>query len=1179
MKKKLTALKCWYFYIPKHTLLALMKKSLILFLLLLSFSVHSFSQRISLNMENVKISEALKEIRKKTNMDFFYSDDELNVEKYISVNFENIDLIKVVSAIVGNGYKVEEVNNSVILITPITKTTQESQKIVTIKGTVVDAKGMPISGATILIKGTNKGISTDIDGAYTIPVPVNSVLVFSYIGFEKQEITVTGDTTTINVEMKEDISELEEVLISTGYQKIKPEQSTGSVTVIQSKDFESQVSNDILSGLESRIPGLMINNDVSFTSTVDGETSNRSLFNIRGISTISGNQSPLIVVDGYPTELTLDMINPNEIKSVTVLRDASAATVYGVRASNGVIVIERKGAKPGKPRIHFRSNIGFTPKENYSRYEYASNASELAVNYMIDQYSSIDSLAYQRSFNFPNRAANSPLYYILAQQAGNIITNEQAERAINSLKSYDNTEDYERLFLRTAVTQNYNMNVSGGNENALYYLTLNYAGNKFSQVNNNDERIMFSTRTNLNLSKRLSVELLTNYLDSKSESVPVPNVNTAYRFERYADRYGNPLPVTNGSLINPYYNSYLISEGLQDHLYYPLVDINHISDNTHTINSRFTANFDYEILDGLNLSFGGVYENSRSIMEHYADEQSTEARQLINNFTTLSPSGSLIYNIPFGSYLEETSLNSKTYTLRSQLNYTTKIGENHSINAILGSEIRGILTEGSTSAFYGYNNQTLIQQPVNYSSLGSGIVSAYLGNQTLDYPFNKIFQEDRFVSVYSNIVYSFQDTYSVTGSIRIDQSNLFGTNPKYQYKPLWSLGAAWNLHKENFIKDTYWNIDELKLRLAYGFNGNVAKNSLPEVIAESYLNTNINPASTALGLYSLANNSLRWEQTRNFNVGLNFGFFNRIDGAIDFYTKKSTDVLSNFEIDQTYGASTSLLNVATINNKGVELNLNGDWISNPRFNWNTGFIMSHNTSKVLDVYEYATDDLPSELNSRGYVAGYPVGALFAYPDEGLDDEGYPVIVNEDGEIISASGNITQIQNASEVIRYMGSSIPTINIGLSNRIDVGNFYFFYLASYYGGFKVKVPRTRPGDPVVGSENYWKQPGDELSTNILGLEANSTALSSYIYDNLDSDIVNGDYITLRTVTASYNFNDSDFSFLKKAGISNFEVKLQANNIFTVGLNKYNYSQATGNYFKRYMTPTYTASLLFNF
>ena len=1155
--------------------------SILLLVISLHLSVFAYSQGITLKEENAPLEKIFQEIKKQSNYLFWYENRVLKLANTVSIDVKNADIKKVLNLCFKNQPLTYKIVGNTVVITKksSSKGDEKDEKNVNVRGRVVDESGNTLLGATVLIKGTTKGTTTDPNGNYAVRAFEGSVLVFSFIGFQTQEVPVF-ESTEINVVMRQKTAELGEVVIkpiNTGYQLIKPEQSTGSVSQISTKEFESQISDDFLSGLASRVPGLMINDDVTFTSTVDGETTKRSLFNIRGISTISGNQNPLIVVDGFPTELTLDMIDPYEIESISILKDAAATTVYGVRASNGVIVIERKKAKVGKPKVFFRTTLGFTPKEKYSRYDYAPNASELAINYIRDINPSIDPTTYNQFFAANGKSSHDPVYYVLAQQAGNIITLDQAEEAFAAMGSYDNTKDYERLFLRTAVTQNYNLDVSGGTSNALYYLSLKYTGNQESEINNENNLIQLSARIRLNFSKRFSLNLQTNYMESNTKRAPVPSVDDAYRFEPYEDELGTPLPITNGSVINPYYNSYIMSQGLEDHLYYPLIDVHHISDKTHTINNSFTADFRYNIGHGLRLSFGGIYESSHSDIRHYADEQSSEVRQRINNFITLNNDGTLNYNIPLGAYLQETTSSTSTYTLRSQLDYNTNIGEDHSINAILGGEIRGVVNKGTTSSYFGYNDQTLIQQTVDYTTLGAGIASAFMETSSLAYPFKKIHQEDRYVSAYSNIVYSFRNTYSLTASFRIDQSNLFGTNPKYRYKPLWSIGAAWNMHKENFLKDVSW-IHELKLRVAYGFNGNVVKNSLPEVIAQNYLNQQTNPASNALSLYSMANSTLRWEETRNFNIGLNYGFNEHINLAFDFYTKNSKDVLSDSEIDPTYGAKTSVTNVATINNKGFEINLKADWIRTSKLNWNTGLVLSRNTSKVLDVSQSASSkSIAATANSSGYLPGYPVGALFAYRYGGLSETGYPIVVDTQGE--EYSSDVYWTFDLRDIMYYAGSSIPTVNVGLSNRIDIGNFYFFCLMSYYGGFKVLKPAVYPGDPVTGSDNYWREPGDEQNTDIMRLEAFTENIPSRLYAYLDKNVVNGDYITLKTITASYSFNATNNKFLKKAGITHFEVKLQASNLFTVGLNKENYSLATGSYYKSFLTPTYTVGLLINF
>ncbi len=1165
LKKTVLIVKLWVF--------------LSLFCLASLHAQTGLSQKVKLNLKNATLSEVFMAIQDQSPMNFLYSNELVKkiARQDIVIEASLEEVLK--KCLEGTGLVYEFNEDNIILIKEKNASSKKIQQKFVVSGKVVDEQNIPLPGATVLIKGTTKGTTTDSNGDYTIKVPEGTVLVFSFVGFHKQEVSVS-ENTEVNVIMEQKAAELGEVaVISTGYQLIKPEQSTGSVATMRAKEYDSRINTtDFLTCLENRIPGLLINNDIEF----DGN----SLFQIRGISTINGSKQPLIVVDGYPTELSLDMINPNEIESVTVLKDAAAATVYGVRASNGVIVIERKKAKSGKPLINFRATASFTPKENYDRYRWDKDASNTIINYdrlyyneyrmtPWDWYDIIDPM-WGSLYDYPATGL------IIAQQLAGVISPEEADQQFEELASYNNTKDYGRLFLRTAVTQTYNLDISGGNENALYYVTANYTASDLSQIKNDNSRFMLSARSTVNFSKRFSMELTTDFQEIKTTSVPVPDINSVYPYEHFEDEDGNPLPVFNsynGSITNSYYNDAIMSVGLLDNMYYPLVDINEVSDKTHTVNNRITANFRYKIENGFTFNFGGVYESSHTDIKHLASENSSEVHQYINLYAKEGSNG-ITFNIPEGGFLQQQKTSRESYTLRAQLNYDKQISKDHSLNLILGGEIRDVLDKSNTASYFGYNDQTLLHQAVDYKTLlGSSFRPTFAdGNPRLFYDnlFNQGYEDNRYVSIYSNVVYAYKGKYSATGSIRIDQSNLFGTDPKYKYKPLWSIGAGWNIHKENFMQDANW-VKSLKLRIAYGFNGNVAKNVLPQVIGEAALNkfysTSIIPS---IELLSYANSGLRWEQTRNFNIGLDYSIFRSISGSIDYYIKKSTDILAMNQIDASKGGSFAIINQASVRNSGLEISLQADWISRKNFNWNTGLVLSYNSSKVLDVYN---DKLTAESDGRSYVRGsysdyvdgYAVGAIFSYRYAGLDSEGGFLIYNGNGEAEAFSYNTDK-----SYVDYSGSSIPSFNMGLSNRVDIGNFYVYCMINYYGGFKVKMPVPTAGNmrPLEGANNYWREPGDEADPDMLP-SPTYVRVSHLAYT--DKYTVNGSYFTLGDLTASYSFRDS--KWLKKTGISNLEVRLQAHNLFTVGLNDYNYSVATGSYDKSYLTPTYTVGLYVNF
>ncbi len=1158
-------------------------KFVLLFFLCLGLAFAGYAQektKFKLKMKNASVHEVIQAISEQSNFEFVYNNDDLQKLPKVDIDVTDAPIKQVLDICFKSTNMEYKIVNKVIIISPkqtnerVNKKNPSKNFAISISGKVADEEGLPLPGSTVLIKGTTKGTTTDVNGNYAIKVPKGSFLVFSFVGFHKQEVSVSSENTEVNVVMVQKAAELGEVAVfSTGYQLIKPEQSTGSVATMRTKEYDSRINTtDFLTSLENRIPGLLINNDIEF----DGN----SLFQIRGISTISGGKKPLIVVDGYPTELSLDMINPNEIESVTVLKDAAATTVYGVRASNGVIVIERKKAKAGKVNVNFRATAGFTPKENYDRYRWDKDASNTVINYF-RAYNDGEIPSYIWNFFMNNPERGWIFTYpapglIMAQQSAGVIDSVQAEQQFRELGSYNNTNDYSRLFLRTAVTQTYNLDVSGGSENVLYSVTANYTDRNASQIKNDNSSFKLSGRATMKFSKRFSLDLTTDFQSSKSNSAPIPAIDNIYPYEQFQDEEGNPLPLFNGSNATPYYNDAMMALGLLDNMYYPLVDINEISNKTHTLSNRITTNFHYDVGNGFTLNFGGVYETSRTDTKHLASENSSEVHQYVNYYTEDDGSGGFIYNIPKGDYLKQSKASRESYTLRAQLNYDKQINENHSLNVILGGEVRDVLDKSNSEAYFGYNDQTLLHQAVDYTLFSFGTyLSKYARlNPSLSYDnlFSQEYNDDRYVSIYSNIVYAYKGKYSLTGSIRIDQSNLFGSDPKYKYKPLWSVGAAWNIHKEKFMQEIDW-IKSLKLRMAYGFNGNVAKNVLPQVITDAAINNLHSIRLPMLQLLSLANSGLRWEQTRNFNIGLDYTIFKNISGSIDYYSRKSTDLLAINPIDYTKGGGFAKINMASVRNSGLEISLHADWITLQHFNWNTGLIFSHNNSKVLDVYYTGRDLSRDYINGSyaNYLDGYAVGALFNYRYAGLDSEGGVLIYNQNGEPEKYEYSLDKTY-----LDYAGSSIPSFNVGLSNRLDIGNFYVYCMVNFYGGFKVRVPVPNAGDirPLEGAGNFWRQAGDENKPDVL------PSLLYPFASNLaftDKYITNGAYLTLGDLTVAYSFRDS--KWVKRTGISNLEVRTQASNLFTVGFNKYNYSVATGSYAKPYLTPTYTIGLYVNF
>lgn len=1145
---------------------------------LLQVNAGSFAQKITLNENNTSFETIINKIQAQSGYDFIGNTTLIRNARPVSIKVKQVSLAEALELCFTNQELTYALRDKTVVIKhrlpSIFEKVADFFTAITIKGKVLDEKGLPLAGATIKVKQTGKVAITNSSGEFVLENINESALIqIYYIGYKTKEIAASMLKNNPVIKLEVNTGELDEVaVVFTGYQKIKKEQLTGATSTINNKAYESPiVTNNFLQGLQNKLPGLLINSDLKFEGN--------SLFQIRGISTITATKQPLVVVDGYPTELSLDAINPNEIESVTVLKDAAAAAIYGVRASNGVIIVERKKAVKGNAQFGFRSTLSITPKEDYTTYRLAPASARM--NYRMDSYDRNGSQTRDFFTNSPQRynGGDEPLIDL----ASGLISREEMEKRMREQYAYDNTEDYSKFFEQNKVTQQYDFNLSGGTQKALYYISANFTNNQNSKVKSNDQRFLLSGRGTYHFNDKLSFILTTDFMQNKASKVPVFDYTDFYSFEHFQDANGDPKATFAGSPTNPMYNPGIIAKGYYDNLNYPLRELNETNDLNKTTSNKIVGDLYYKIIPELSLKLGGVYETSTSNLKHSATENSSEIKQFVNLYSEVGTDGTIKYNLPKGGYNKTKVGNTTGYTLRAQLNYDKNLGTDHSINVILGAETRKITSELNGYANFGYNDQTLLQQPVDYNKIFTGSwfnVLFPLSNMSYSDLFQKTFTDDRYVSAYFNGVYAYKSRYMFSGSMRIDQSNLFGTDPKYRYKPLWSVGLAWNVDKEAFMKDLSW-VNSLKLRISKGFNGNVSKASLPQIIASYSNNLRTNPSSTGLNISSLENSALRWEQTNNFNAGLDFTIFKRITGNIDYYSKRSKDLLGNTAIDPTKGASFTTLNSAKINNKGFEISLNSDWIQRKGFNWNTGIAFSYNTSKVLDVYQNNLKynyQYVEGTNANNYNVGYPVGALFSFRFAGLNQRGLPTVYSKNGTVKELS-YISNDEGINDV-DYSGNGIPPYAMGISNRFDIGPFYFYAMVDLYTGFKTRIPRPSifSNRPQEGAENYYRVPGDEARTDVIGFYNPSFDGTRVFasYNNSDKNTVNGAYLLLRDVTVSYRFNNQIF---KQLGFKNFEVKAQGSNLFTKGFNKYNYSLATGSYVRRNLVPTFTLGLFTNF
>ncbi|WP_160716874.1 SusC/RagA family TonB-linked outer membrane protein [Chitinophaga solisilvae] len=1141
---------------------------LLLTAVFLQVSATSEAQPITFSGKNVPMEKVFSVIREQTGFLVVYNVALLKDIRKVSVDAHNMQLETFLELTFREQPLKYVIRNNTILVTEKPRPSQLSgdgeQQLAAappavLKGMVVNEKGEPLPGVTILLKGSSRGAVTDNEGAFSFTAGAegDAVLIVQMIGYIRQEIAVNGRS-HLQITLRADVHNLENVTISTGYKKIPKYQLTGAASLVTQKEYDQRVAvtGNFLESLEGKVPGLVYNSQ-------SGELS------IRGVSTFDAVKKPLIVVDGFPTEIDLNTINPIDIVSISVLRDAAAAAIYGVRASNGVIVVETKRGKSGKARLSMRATTAFQESPDFGYLRFAGAQEFVSLQEAVFRRTKPDESAYI-AYGRPM----SPATAILFDEQQKRITPAAARQKLDSLGGSDNTQEYKNLFYRTRMASNVNLDISGGNERSTYLLGVNYIAEQPVNNRSKNNQLILNIANTYQLSKRLKMDFRGVYAHAVSENGTTAPLTDFYPYEKLADANGIPLAVAQGTNreylnfgVSRLRNNRLLAVGLYDQLYYPYRELTANTTKTKTNTFRAQARVEGKINEWMSAEAGGNYELQQGVQNNLLDEQSYTVRKLLNLKATKGPDGrALFIDIPQGNILRRTDQKVLNYTLRAQLNFDNRSARSlHEVSGILGAEQRKTTGESYLNSYFGYDPQSLLSRPVNmqratlYGNAAFPDVTQFGGGMTLTEYLNETSSDRRFLSWYAQGTYIYNSKYIVTGSYRIDQSNLFGVDPKYKFRPLWSAGGAWRLHMENFLKDVSW-ISELKLNATTGFNGNVpVSNNGAFLILASQLNNMFEVSQPSNYVITPENQSLRWETTQTYNLRLDYGFFNnRLFGSLDYYHKKTKDVFGQYDADPTSGFNQYNANTATIRNSGIDLLISSVNLRNRRFEWRTSLTASLNNNKVLAVkageYKTSEDITSSRINRQGY----PMDAIFSYNYGGLTDKGKPFVYDTKGgrHILDFYGNAV-VDVAFEDLIYNGTTTPKYVLGLNNQFSIGDFDLSFLFMYYGGHIMRVEPPNPANLgsygtmlLKGSSDYWKQPGDELRTNIPGIAPGTLqdpyyfpSYARYGYRYASQFVRRADYIRLRDLIITYN---PKFNFIRRMGLSQTQLRLQGQNLF---------------------------------
>lgn len=1088
----------------------------------LQVSAYSYSQQVSLSKKNSSLNRVLHEIREQSGYNLLYNSDLINSKGAVNINLKNASVeeaLRQTLAGKGLGYSIKD---KTVLIhelkaDPTNNSLEQQQRA--LRGRVLSSDKQPIPGVLITVSGTNNKTQTDKDGYYNLKVFQSAPTIeASYVGYETVVKTISKDQQELNFTLIVKQNELEQVdvIVSTGYQTLPKERATGSFSFVSEDKLKltNMAATDFAKGLEGMVPGLLVGPSGSLE--------------IRGAASLRADtRAVLIVVDGFPVESGNFTINPNDIQNISVLKDAAASSIWGVRASNGVIVITTKSGMntEGKAVFEVSSNLSFNTTPDFGKLNPASTSD--FIDFEVETIN-------KGWINFKNLGNKnySPVAGLFYQKYLGNINDQELEAGLNTLKSY-NSLDQKNLFYRSAVQKQLNLSIRGGSEKYKYFLSSFYTNQLTSLVGNKNDNFNFNFKNDLQILPNLNLSLGVNSTFIKNNT---PNDGYSFIDNRpylmFLDDNGNY--VQHSSRIGSHLQQGYYDKGYLDWGYNPLQNMRGTDKTSETFASRIQVGAEYKIIEGL--KFSSQYQTELRFIngEKLQTLDTYYARDMANLWRVYNPTkGSYDQLFPKGNIFDKDNGKQNNWTFRNTLNLDRQFGTDHTLSAIAGVELRSIFNRGNNERYYNYDPQALTSDVFNVLALSTFTQDALGGYNS--YTWNPAFfsRTDKFFSAFGNAAYTYLSKYTVSGSIRTDQSNLFGTDPKYRYQPLWSVGASWNMSRENFMNNVDF-VNRLIFRATYGLNGNIG-NSSPYPIANT--GKNFQTQENMLTFSNPENQFLRPEKTATSNIGIDFSLFNkRLNGSFDYYNRRSFDLLSRSILDATVGFGSADRNIAKMSNHGVELNLNANILSGP-FNVDIDLNLGYNNNKVTDVLA-PSKTATTYLSGTQPIKDMPLSYLYSYKWAGLSEKGEPRIFDAEGNIKSwKDGRITDIN----ALAYAGTMVPPFHGGMFIHMHYKGFTLSPQFTFKAGHKMRLSTTRMDMfPRITADiaNRWQKPGDEAITDIP--RTYDTSSPGPVWDDYyrksDRWIDDASFIKLRSVTLNYRlpsqwiqsvFSDVNMSF----------------------------------------------------
>ena len=1098
-------------------------------------------ENLKLNLKEVSLMTLFREIQKQTGIDFVYNEEQCRDFGKVSVEISDGMVEQLLQQVFDSSKLTYRFENGVIMIKALDEMRPQEQKV-QISGSVVDTKGQPLPGVTILLKGTTVGCVTDSEGNFRLELPMreNIVLSFSFVGMKTIEVAYSGQK-EMKVVLEEEITEMEQVnVISTGYYDIDKSKMTGAVEVVTAREIAGKGYTSIDEVLRGTLAGVSVMN-------VSGRPGAQAQIRIRGVNSLTGNMEPMWIVDGMPmqgnlptsvgvgatdlenTVLTsgIGNISPDDVESITILKDAAAAAIYGSRAANGVIVIKTKRGRVGKSYINVQSSFAI---------------SEAPKN-RLEMMNSEEKIAFERSLyeDFPNATLRGRASLLYKGIDEGTISRADAMAELENMRQI-NTDWFDEIF-RVALNHKHVVTLSGGSETTQFYSSINYS-NEQGVIPNNDYK-HFGATLKLTHDFNRNLRILFDVSSSlRTEKSSASAVNPSY-YATFANPYERPYD-ENGNYAYDYSYEPELSKVKDGYMY----DFNMLKDlRENTAKTKYGSNqvnlqLEWKLFEGFMYSLAGTVSNTSSYTRKEIAPGSYTSK-VKSWILDLYSENEIPDNLNLGALQENTS-RSFGWTVRNQIKYARELKEDHFVNIVVGHEVSAV----ESNSFMQYSPQYDVDKGlIGYPNLDG--VNA--GDLDLDRLHETSKGQDRSVSVFATASYSYKDRYVVAGSSRWDGADIIGTDNRFS--PLWNVSLKWNMHEENFMKSCRF-VNVLSLRGSYGFTGSIDRNAYPFTLMTygslRYYDGIQLPIDVMPG-----NPSVKWQKKEDRSIGLDFSLFNyRINGTVNYYCNDVNNLLGDKKIPYSTGRGSVVANLSSLRNSGWEFSLNTVNIDHENFRWTTSFNIALNDNKITDAFYEKISDLYT-IRRKYQIEGYPVNAWFGFKTAGInpqtgeymiytdakDEDGHPKGYPYGNGYI-ADGSTYSTENAY----YLGEAEPPISGGFGTTLTYKRLSLNAQFAFMTGHKIKSFKSYNGSLMNASRlnqlkteaNRWRKPGD--ITNVPKYTTSTATLS--LLEITDDKLEDGSYLKCNLISLGYNLPSN---LCQKLGLSQLRCTFNVHNLFT--------------------------------